>query len=298
MIVVGKPKVFIVILNWNGVEDTIECINSVKKISYPNYEIVIVDNASSGRDVETLKQKYGNSVHILENDRNYGYWKGLIIGMKFALEKSADYVLTLENDAVVKPNFLDRLVGVAEKHSEIGMLVPTVYSYERPHEIEEPAEKITRSGFRTVPVHKTPDAEWLDCDYVADACVLWKKSNIHRTNVMQAIRHYFIYGDFSLYLCVMRAGLKIGWVPDAIVWHKGSRSLKKLLSATRLYWFVKDNIIYRYRFLRDKYYLGLSTRQLVYVLMSFFLYQPFWHLSETVEALRAKIFNLNQKGMR
>ena len=65
------PKVSIIILNWNGWEDTTECLESLRKITYPNYEVIVVDNGSEGSDVEVLREKFGDYIHIIENEKNY-----------------------------------------------------------------------------------------------------------------------------------------------------------------------------------------------------------------------------------
>jgi hypothetical protein len=83
------PKVSIITLNWNGLEDTIECLESLKKITYPNCEVYAI---------------------LIQNDRNYGFVKGCNIGMKKALDNGADYVLLLNNDTVVQR---DPKIGIA-----------------------------------------------------------------------------------------------------------------------------------------------------------------------------------------
>ena len=65
------PKVSIIILNWNGLEDTIECLESLKKITYPNYEVIMVDNGSKGNDTQVLEEKFGDYIHLIKNDKNY-----------------------------------------------------------------------------------------------------------------------------------------------------------------------------------------------------------------------------------
>ena len=67
----NQPKVSIIILNWNGLQDTIECLESLKKVTYPNCEITVVDNGSKGDDVKILRERYGNNVHIIANEKNY-----------------------------------------------------------------------------------------------------------------------------------------------------------------------------------------------------------------------------------
>ena len=107
-------KVSIIILNWNKYEETIECLDSLRNITYPNYNIILVDNGSEGPDVKILGERYGNYINIIKNDKNYGFAEGCNIGLRYALSnKNPDYVLLLNNDTIVDPNFLTELVKVA-----------------------------------------------------------------------------------------------------------------------------------------------------------------------------------------
>lgn len=62
------PKVSIIILNWNGLEYTIECLESLQKITYPNYKVIVVDNGSMGNDAEVLQERLGAYIHLIKND--------------------------------------------------------------------------------------------------------------------------------------------------------------------------------------------------------------------------------------
>jgi|GEM_PF-3117764 hypothetical protein len=73
-----EPSVAVIMLNWNGYGDTVECIESLKKVTYNNFFIIVVDNASSGNDVTQLKSKYGDSIDILAQDRNWASLKAVI----------------------------------------------------------------------------------------------------------------------------------------------------------------------------------------------------------------------------
>ena len=95
---VPYPKVSIIILNWNGVEDTIECLESLKKIDYPSYEVIVVDNGSEGDDVQVLRDKFDDYICLIENGKNYGFGGGANIGMRYALNSSnPDYLMLLSH---------------------------------------------------------------------------------------------------------------------------------------------------------------------------------------------------------
>ena len=122
-----KPEVSIIILNWNGLEDTIECLESLKKITYPNYKLIIVDNGSEGNDVAVLRHRFGSYIHIIEKDKNYGFTEGNNIGMRYALKGEARYILLLNNDTIVDPDFLSNLIKVAAGDPKIGLLIFCIF---------------------------------------------------------------------------------------------------------------------------------------------------------------------------
>jgi len=120
---VNQPLVCIVVLNWNALKETIECIDSLREIKYPQYKLIIVDNASSNNDAHVLCEMYSQIADIILAKENYGYTGGNNIGIEYAIEKySPDYILILNNDIIVdaeatlvtnlaKEFFKDLLVG-------------------------------------------------------------------------------------------------------------------------------------------------------------------------------------------
>ena len=164
------PNVTVIILNWNGWKDTIECLESLYQIDYSNYQIILVDNASEDDSIKRIKEycegklyvKSGffdynldnkpiylhefleeefksfnkdlvksNSIIILKNNSNYGFAGGNNIGIKFALKNlNPYYILLLNNDTVVDRNFLNELVKIGKDDNQVGFLGPKTYYYE------------------------------------------------------------------------------------------------------------------------------------------------------------------------
>ena len=121
------PKVFIVILNYNGNTVIKKCLASVFKINYPNFEVVFVDNNSSDGSLELAKTNFSKA-NFIKNTQNLGYAAGNNIGIRFSLERMADYVLVLNNDTEVDADFLIRLIVVAESDKRIGLLSPVIFA--------------------------------------------------------------------------------------------------------------------------------------------------------------------------
>jgi len=219
------PKVSIIILNWNGLEDAIECLESLKKITYPSYDVIVVDNGSKGNDAQVLREKFGDYIHLIENDKNYGYTGGNNIGIKYALNNlSPDYFLILNNDVVVDPDFLTQMVEVAESDVSIGVAGCKVYYYDFPNRIQSAGARVNmRTGQSYSIGIKQMDTGQFDrqqeVDYVSGCCLLVKKEVVQKVGLFD--EGYFCYWDEIDYCFRAReAGYKVVYIPLAKIWHK------------------------------------------------------------------------------
>ncbi|MGD2169659.1 MAG: glycosyltransferase family 2 protein [Chlamydiota bacterium] len=114
------PQIFILILNWKNKEDTIKCVTSVKKINYPAFSTVLIDNGSEDGSVETFQELFPE-ITLLRNDKNLGYAEGNNVGIKYAIGKGADFILILNNDALVDPNILHAFVEASKDNPDGGI---------------------------------------------------------------------------------------------------------------------------------------------------------------------------------
>lgn len=96
------PKVGVVVLNWNGWRDTVECLRSLHSLIYPNYQIIVVDNGSTDGSVERVRGVFP-SLPLIETGKNLGYAGGNNRGIARALDMAAEYVLILNNDVKIAP---------------------------------------------------------------------------------------------------------------------------------------------------------------------------------------------------
>ena len=127
-----KDLVYIIILNYNNWPDTLKCLQSIKKIDYPNYKIILVDNNSAQK-----AEIFDPDIYIIYNSKNLGFAGGNNIGIKYALENKADYILLLNNDTIVSKDFLTKLVTEANRDLRIGILGPKIYFAGQPKKTNE-----------------------------------------------------------------------------------------------------------------------------------------------------------------
>jgi len=225
---VNYPRVSIIILNWNGLSDTIDCLESLKRATYPSFEVILVDNGSEGNDAQVLKETFGDYIHLIVNDRNYGTSKGFNIGMP-------DYVMIMNNDIVVAPDFLDELVKVAETDEQIGMVGPKIYYYDykgRKDVIWSAGGRIRR-WYVNIGQQMGEDDDDLPkyqsistVDWITGALLLIKRSVTEKVGLLDPW-YFFGHVDIEYSLRVRSHGFKIVYVPNAKVWHKVGASAKR-----------------------------------------------------------------------
>src|SRR5262245_54733842 len=116
-----SPKICIIILNWNGKKDTLECLQSVQQISYENFETVVVDNGSSDDSVTIIQSEFPH-ITLLETGKNLGYAEGNNVGIRYGLQQKADFLFILNNDTIVDKDILTHFVQGFKQNPHAGIL--------------------------------------------------------------------------------------------------------------------------------------------------------------------------------
>jgi GT2 family glycosyltransferase len=239
------PKVAIVILNWNGLHDTLECLESLKTIVYTNYVIVVVDNGSKGNDAEIIKEKFGDFVCLIEEEKNLGFTGGCNVGIRWALRAGAKYVLLLNNDIVVDSDFLSELVNVAQNDPQIGVVGPKAYYFEQPKKIAYIGGKVNFWTGKTSFIGKntTDDGQFdniEEVDFVGGSALLIKEGTIKRIGLLNEM--YFAYYEETEWCTKARkAGYKVVYVPKARIWDKGPKKRKSELA---MYYMTRNRFLF------------------------------------------------------
>ena len=233
---IKQPKVAVMTLNWNGLKDTIECLESLKKIAYTNYEVVVIDNGSKGNEAQVLEEKFGDSMHLIKNDRNYGGSGGYNIGMRYVLGNSdAEYLLMLDNDTVVAPEFLDELVQVITGDKKIGVVTAVIYSYDKPYQIQQSlsgrinywiGDLIGMDWFTALFVKpKIKDNSPREVKQIGFWCALFRRECIENIGLLDET-YFFAWEGADYCERLGKAGYKIVYTPKARIWHKWRTSKK------------------------------------------------------------------------
>jgi GT2 family glycosyltransferase len=294
-----SPKVSIIILNWNGLKDAVECLDSLSKITFSNYRVIVVDNGSQGNDVKTIKDRFGDYVHVIENERNYGFAEGNNIGMRYALtEHNPDYLLLLNNDITVAPDFLTELVKVAETDHEIGLLGPLVYDYYKPNVVRGTGSGQRINWWRgtTVTVMSSTlgqETEGIrEADSIEGSCMLTPRYVLDKVGMLDG--EYFAYWEETDWCVrIRKAGYRICCITNSKIWHKVQPSY---LDSRKLYYFLRNNIMFM-RKNADKKYLPVFFVYFLTVSLPLWSFKPFMaHPLGTVGAVtKALLWNISHR---
>jgi hypothetical protein len=253
----NQPFVCIIILNWNGFRNTLECIESVKKITYPSYKIIVVDNASANNEAYSLRKNCSGDIDILLTAKNYGYTGGNNVGISYALEKyDPGYILILNNDIIVDPDFLTIMVNVAQSDEKTGIVGGKVYYHRYPNLIQAAGAGINMYFGKSYHIgDRQFDKGQYDTqqsvDYVMGCCMLIKREVINKIGLLD--EQFFCYWDETDYCFRCRkAGYNVVYTPLARVWHKNPVKLKiwertqnkSVRSAIPYYYTTRNNFLF------------------------------------------------------
>lgn len=221
------PRVAVVILNWNQPQLTLDCLASLQAMDYPNYSALVVDNGSADDSVARISATYPG-VEVLALDENLGYAEGNNRGMAHALAHGADYVLILNNDTLVAPDMLSRLVAFAASRPCLGIAGPTMFC-------AEPADTLFAAGsgidwqrgvtenrgmFRAAAAYPLPAAPEM-VDFIAGCAVLATRRLIDSVGGLDS-GYYLNYEDVEWCVRARRQGFEVWHVPQAVMWHRVS----------------------------------------------------------------------------
>ncbi|KKP69140.1 MAG: Glycosyl transferase family 2 [Candidatus Moranbacteria bacterium GW2011_GWE1_35_17] len=216
------PKVFIIILNYNGKNILKNTLESVYKINYPNYQVVVVDNASTDGSFEEARLLFGK-FNFIKNNYNAGFAAGNNVAIKWSLEKMADYVFLLNNDAITEKDTLLNLINEAEKDSDVGILSPIVY--------KESKKKIWFSGGRInwLKMRSEHVNNIKKTQYITGCAMLIKKEVFKKIGLLDE-KFFLYYEDADFSLRATRNKFKLKIVPSAKVFHleRSSENLNKI----------------------------------------------------------------------
>jgi len=245
----NKPlKVYIIILNYNGKADTINCLYSLTSAKLDNSTIVVVDNASTDGSIKAIKKNFPK-IPIIENEANLGYAGGNNVGMKFAYDKGADYILLLNNDIKVDPYFLEELLSLAFNKPKGGIFGSAIYRYDEPDKIEHLGGFYNSSICEFVS-NKKAFKNPKKVDYVCGCTILIKREVIEKVGLFEP-KFFLLWEEADLCTRAREKGFEIWAQPTSKIWHKISASFEDGKPQTHYFWW-RNRLLWIKRNLNNK----------------------------------------------
>ncbi len=231
-----EAKIYIIVLNYNNWQDTIECCTSILQNNYKNYTLIVVDNASPDNSIKHITRwsKSHKNVVVIASQQNNGYSAGNNLGIDYVKTKGDfDYIWLLNNDTVIQKDTITNMIQYARQH-RLNLIGSSLLFYDDPTKIQAfgatfnpliaiQKHLLVHRIYKTELVRKFNQKK---IDYIIGASMMLDKKAIKTINRMP--EEYFIYfEEIDIATKCKRAGLRYGISPDAIVYHKESASINK-----------------------------------------------------------------------
>ncbi len=243
MSLINHPLVSIISVNFNQLKVTEAFLDSLLKISYPNIEVIVIDNASKEDFSDYLKSKYPN-FKFYRSSENLGFAGGNNLGIRKA---KGDYFMMLNNDTEVDPGFLEPLVECMEKNPKVGMVGSKVRYYHDPEVIQyagaTPMTRFTATSHFIGNRHK--DIGQFDEEKVtpfASGAAMMTSRKLCKDVGLMASFFFLYYEELDWQERIRKAGYEIRYIPSSLVFHKESVSVGKG-SALQAYWRTRNRFL-------------------------------------------------------
>lgn len=239
-------KLAIILVNYNGLNDTLECIQSINNSKHENAEItiIVVDNNSRTNDIKVINKQYPDVVTI-QNEINMGFAGANNIGILHALKCNCEWIMLLNNDTVIDKNMIENML---KESKECPIVVPLMLYYSDPEKIWYAGGKISKfTGnnyhYKMNKYTNSVALKKINCTFATGCCMM-----IHRKifkDVGFFNDSYFMYcedTEFSIRLNLKK--YKILFTPDAVLWHKISSSSGGSMSPFSIYYCTRNRLTY------------------------------------------------------
>jgi len=240
-----------VIVNWNLAEDTIACVRSLLAAGVSPSTMIVVDNGSNDNSPAQLEHELGENIELICSKQNLGFAGGYNLGIQQALAQGAEWVLLLNNDTLVAPNFFEEMQTAIQEYPDYPIIAPLIFYHAEPQRIWSLGDRvlldtlITRSLWRDQEVK--PDLPpFVPVDFLNGCCLLVHRKVFAQIGFLDTT--FFMYAeDVDFCWRARRAGFKLGCWTRAHIWHKVARSTG-VNHPQRRYWRISNQIRFYRRY--------------------------------------------------
>lgn len=251
-----SSRTSIVILNWNNYQMTSDCVRSLLAMDCDDYQIVIVDNGSTDGSPQRLAFEF-QRITVLPQSCNLGYAAGCNVGIRHALSLGAEYILLLNNDTYVAPDFIRQMTACMERSKGIAAVCPKIY-------FAEPPDLLWYAGadfsvWTGTPRHrgwKKPDLGQFDCKQeitLATGCAMLVRCEAVRETGLLDEQFWAYAEDLDWSVRFQKRGYHLAFAPEAHLWHydgatavvqmgSGSQAIRQFFSTRNLVFVARKHL--------------------------------------------------------
>ncbi|HET6402043.1 MAG TPA: glycosyltransferase family 2 protein [Candidatus Kapabacteria bacterium] len=279
----SAPRVGIVLVNWNSYEDTAACLHSLAAITYPNVEIIVVDNASRDESATKLQAEFPG-ITFLRSKENAGFTGGNNLGIKYALDADCDHVLLLNNDTFVLPNFLEPLVARMASDSKIAAVSGKIYYAPETRGGEDRiiwyagCYRKWHMGYHHYGVEEKDTGQFdvpREIPYASGCLMLLRGSALRKIGVLSP--EYFIYWEEADWCHrALDAGYICMYEPKSVIYHNFRSAALGYETPFHMYMQYRNALIYA-----KEHYRGLDS-------LRFWMFYPIYMFYRFLLDIRAK----------
>lgn len=240
----NSPRVSIIMLNWNQMEVTSDCLNSLEHISYPNFEVLVVDQASDNQEGRELQKRFP-WIQIIQSESNLGFTGGNNLALQ---QSTGELVLLLNNDTEVPTGFLEPLVHAFQSDPRLGITSPKILYFQTANLIQyagcDDLNPYTMRG-STRGYHEIDEGQHDEARFVhfAHGAAMMIRSDVFKEIGLLADQFFVYYEELDFCKRARAAGWSIKYVPESNVFHKESVTMGKN-SPSKTYFMTRNRIMY------------------------------------------------------
>jgi len=239
------PKVVIIILNYVNWKDTSECLRSLENCTYPNFEILLIDNCSPNDSFSKLSELFP-SIRIIVTQTNLGYTGGINFGITEALKKQTEYIFVLNSDTIVEKNFLSEIVTGIEQYPNVVAACSLILEERNRNKIWYAGGSLVK--WRGLAVHhlQGKSKQLLKSNkpqrvsFITGCSILFRAGAFSKIG-LEDDRFFMYLDDIEYSARILKKGYDLLFVPTSIIYH---RVEGKEESAFKLYYSVRNRLLF------------------------------------------------------
>jgi GT2 family glycosyltransferase len=266
------PSLAIILVNWNSFNVTADCLKSLRLVDYPNFITIVVDNGSEDGSGEKLKESYPE-IKLVENKENLGFTGGNNAGIQLALKAQVKYIMLLNNDTIVTPNFVPPLIAKMESNKQIGAVQPKIM-FNKERQIIWNAGSTYQKFWaisKTLGLNKLDVGQFntmKEVPWITGCCFLTTSKIVKEVGLLDQ-RFFIYYEDTDWSFKIRNLGYKLIFNPEATIYHEVGMSNENrknhsegTISPFSHYMTVRNHIYIIKRYSKGLNLIGAWTNQL------------------------------------